>query len=96
MKPSEAMLKGFEMAGGRQYRGGWFYDGPNSKAPCGVCAMGAIRLGFSGDALGGYPDMTGQATLMFHESAGILVTEANDHLGMSIPEIAAILAEHGF
>lgn len=52
MKFSEAMLKGYEMVGGRQCKN-VFHRG-NPFDPDSVCVLGAVSLGDHGNALGGH------------------------------------------
>jgi hypothetical protein len=53
MKYSEAMLKGFEMVGGKQCKDE-FYLG-SKETPTAICALGAINLGADGNAASTYP-----------------------------------------
>ena len=106
MKPSEAMLKGFAMAGGHQYVG-WFYEG-DARYPNAVCAIGAMRLGYTGNAGGSLitPKLSKTISAAFNaflKEFDCSFTEANDGnareqsgVPMSIPDIAGILASEGY
>ena len=53
MKFSEAMLKGYQMAGGRQFHGGTYAPADdNWNKPSRVCVLGAATLALSGCAGG--------------------------------------------
>lgn len=49
MKYSEAILKGFQRVGGRQYTHVYFY-GADPANPIAACVLGALHLGLSGSA----------------------------------------------
>lgn len=94
MKPSEAMLKGFEMAGERQCFGP-IYEGAPQK-PSAVCAEGAIALGEHGNAsTWRFDDLGIKAHHIWREKFGVGMYEDAD-AGMSIPDIAGILAAEGY
>ncbi len=92
LKPSELMLNGFELAGGKQAKG-WYWKGGPSNAPRAVCALGAIRLADVGDAA-----LSSEAGCLafnkFFAATGYCISEVNDK-GISIPDIAGILAAEG-
>ena len=91
MKPSKAMLRGFAMAGGNQCTGEYFFGDP--KHPVSVCAIGALQLGRYADAdccIG-----SGDVDDVFITATGTSIVTAND-AGMSIPDIAGILASEGY
>ena len=92
MKPSELMLKGFAMAGGRKCNGQPYTGNP--LCPTAVCAIGALRLAENGSAdIGGHRQemrARGAWNRLFNEYLWV----ANDE-GMSIPDIAGILAAEG-
>ena len=91
MKPSEAMLKGFAMAGGRQCKAAYCI-GHHTK-PTKVCALGAMGLGLNGSAVA--HEGTNAALVAFREATSIPMIIASDK-GMSIPDIAGILASEGY
>ena len=103
MKPSEYMLKGFEMAEGRQCPHE-FYQGEDSRNPVAVCAWGAMILGATGDA-GSHkePREIYGAIEAFRNRTGYSLIDLNNGTDpeqngeqMSIPDIAGILAAEGF
>ena len=101
MKPSEAMLKGFEMANHNQCTGS-YYEGDPLK-PDAVCAAGACYLAVYGTAEPNDMDANelisaqaiGDAFFVFSKKQNGTIAEANDG-GMSIPDIAGILAAEGY
>ena len=91
MKASEAMLRGFEMAGENQcFKTSC--EGKSTK-PAAVCAVGALRLGLNGNALN--DTNTNVALAAFYDATHVSVAQAND-AGMSIPDIAGILKSEGY
>ena len=98
MLPSEAMLRGFAMAGGRQCRFGHYVG--NSLCPDSVCAVGAWSLAAHGNAAFSEYNATANKKLNEANAALLLSCEsAIAHLndaGMSIPDIAGILASEGY
>ena len=98
MKPSKAMLRGFKMAGGRQCTG-VHYEGHQLR-PNSVCAIGAWSLAVHGNAAFSEYNQSANEKLSEANAAFLLlcdssITEANDE-GMSIPDIAGILASEGY
>ena len=91
MKASEAMLKGFAMAGENQCFEA-VYEGKPTK-PTAVCAVGALCLGLNGNALNEIN--TNVALAAFRAATNAHIADANDY-GMSIPDIAGILASEGY
>lgn len=91
MLPSEAMLKGFEMAGGNQCFETFCCGG--STKPTAVCAVGALRLGLNGNAFS--RTNTVDALDAFYNATHASIASAND-AGMSIPDIAGILKSEGY
>ena len=92
MKPSEAILKGFEMAGERQCIMVNCKGDPEK--PDAVCAIGAIQLVEGGNACF-FSNTAWDANDAMEKATGYSVTQMNDG-GMSIPDIAGILAAEGF
>jgi len=89
MKPSEAMLKGFAMAGGNQVFGTWIkYD--RNQNPIGCCAMGAFVLAKT------TLHKQDEASMAFFKATDTTIIGANDDFKMSIPDIAGILASEGY
>lgn len=78
MKFSEAMLKGYEMVGGKQYRGDYYPTGDCCSAPTQVCVLGAVNLGDHGDALGA---AGWEFSNRFYNAWGVRATSLND-MGM--------------
>lgn len=83
MKYSEAMLKGFEMVGGRQCTMAFAKDASGRRIygpaphPHSVCAHGAAMLALHGDAnFDQWADTP--ATRAFHEAYGLRVVDANN------------------
>ena len=98
MKPSDAMLKGFEKVG-RQCRSTYF-EGLMGCKPEAVCAFGAAFLALAGNAERICASDQVQKILMdanevFKAKTGESISQANDS-GMSIPDIAGILAAEGY
>ena len=91
MLPSKAMLRGFAMAGGNQCTGKYFFGNPYK--PRSVCAIGAMQLGRNNDA--SCSDGPAGADRAFRDATGAGIVEASDS-GMSIPDIAGILAAEGY
>lgn len=102
MKPSEAMLKGFAMAGGKQCTF-TMYTGP-SNAPESVCAAAAIYLGSTGSVLIRPHELMDEADRALNKALGygcdiVYInngTAPDQEESMSIPDIAGILAAEGF
>lgn len=98
MKPSELMLKGFAMAGGRQCVGE--YASGDASNPTAVCALGAIRLWKTGNATASC-DASNRAEDVFFRVTGALIFKASDDAckeqtePMCIDDIAGILAAEG-
>ena len=86
------MLKGFAMAGERQCVEVSYIGNPET--PSAVCAMGALQLGRYGNANHIF-ESTCNVSTAFYNATGIFITTANDE-GMSIPDIAGILASEGY
>lgn len=99
MKPSELMLKGYAMAGGRQCFGELCQGDP--KAPTAVCAEGAINLAETGDARKFFRAAL-TACNVFRSATWCEIAAANDGLcegqtdPMRIEDIAGILAAEGY
>ena len=91
MLPSEAMLRGFEMAGGRQCKNRLCRGNPVK--PTAVCALGAMNLAMTGDSRNCSQIDAGSDA--FFDATGELISSAND-AGMYIPDIAGILASEGY
>ena len=92
MKPSELMLKGYAMAGGKQCCGQYFEgDGRN---PTAVCALGAMNLAKNGDASDDFYTLRQTMVIRWHALFGFGIADANDK-GMLIEDIAGILASEG-
>ena len=111
MKPSEAMLKGFEMAGERQCMNN-FFEGSATK-PTAVCALAAITLAMDGTA--DYWAACADTALELNRMNADLDDRFDDdnlianlnngwnrhrresgESPMSIPDIAGILAAEGY
>lgn len=92
MKPSAMMLKGFEMAGGKGCVGR-FCRG-DYRNPDAVCALGAMNLGATGDALGTF-DEEDAAEEAFSKAYGCSIQFANDN-GLPVDVIAGMLAAEGY
>ena len=105
MKPSDAMLKGFGMAGGEQCTCAYFRG--DHRKPDSVCAVASIWLGADGDAnqihAPKHP-LVALAESVFEEIIGhpVRMEDINNgsvtgqHGPMSIPDIAGILAAEGY
>jgi hypothetical protein len=95
LKASELMLKGFAMAGGKQCFGRFCIGDP--KKPSAVCVVGAFNLAAFGNANqdSSFLPVELRPFNRFLKSTGVSIMEAND-VGMSIPDIAGILASEGY
>jgi len=95
MKPSELMLKGYAMAGGKQCYGR-YYNGDSGRTPTAVCAIGAMNLAASGNAgVVNYKQVDYRDAIgLWYVKFGLSISTFNDNC-MQIEDIAGILASEG-
>ncbi len=91
IKPSQAMLKGWEAVGRQCYRDA--YTGDSSKNPAAVCALGAYRLGAFGDAS---KAILHAFEFAYKDKYFVTVSYDNDINKLAIPQIAERLKAIGY
>ena len=91
MKFSEAMLKGYEKVGGKQWHRGYCPIKDSMRAPTRVCVLGAINLAEYGNVSGSSGWNFAKA---FYRQWGVLPEELNDE-GLHWTEIYGMAVAAG-